>query len=528
MSLSNEILSSFAKTVVSTEKEDEKSKAPAVLNGKIVEDGGRKYVRIDGSDQLTPVTTTSSITGGQRVTLMIKNHSAIVTGNLTAPSANQGDLDNVGDKITELGTLIADKASIKDLEAVNANVENLVADNVVIKDNLTASNAKIDKLEANDVTINGTLDATNAKIDKLETEKLDVTVAEIEYAKVKDLEVTNADIHNLQADFGDFKELSTGKFEANEADIKKLEVEKLSAEQADLKYANIDFANIGKAAIENFFSKSGMIGDLVVGEGTITGTLVGVTIKGDLIEGGTVKADKLVVKGEDGLYYKLNTNGETIETEQTNENSLNGSIITAKSITATKISVSDLVAFGATIGGYHITDSALYSGVKESATNTTRGVYMDSDGQFSVGDQDNYLRFFKDADGNYKLALSASSVILSASGSSVEEIIESVKDDVSSNLVIESSRGTIFKNVPISTKLTVTLYRGSKQIVDADGLHEFVGEDAYLQWSYKALSANDYTVIEQDDPRLENGGFTLNLSAGAAGAQVTFKCELMD
>ena len=80
--------------------------------------------------------------------------------------------------------------------------------------------------------------------------------------------------------------------------------------------------------------------------------MVGVTIKGDLIEGNTIKADKLVVKGSDGLYYKLNVSAETVETEQTDQNSLNGSIITAKSITATKISVEDLVAFDATIGGF--------------------------------------------------------------------------------------------------------------------------------------------------------------------------------
>jgi hypothetical protein len=66
-----------------------------------------------------------------------------------------------------------------------------------------------------------------------------------------------------------------------------------SAEDAELKYANIDFSNIGEAAIEKLFSDSGIIGDLVMSDGKVTGTLVGVTIKGDLIEAGTVKADNL-------------------------------------------------------------------------------------------------------------------------------------------------------------------------------------------------------------------------------------------
>ena len=64
-----------------------------------------------------------------------------------------------------------------------------------------------------------------------------------------------------------------------------------------MKYASIDFSNIGIAAMEKFYSESGLIKNVVVGDQTITGELVGVTIKGDLIEGNTIKADKLVIKG---------------------------------------------------------------------------------------------------------------------------------------------------------------------------------------------------------------------------------------
>lgn len=148
----------------------------------------------------------------------------------------------------------------------------------------------------------------------------------------------------------------------------------LKSETADIKYANIDFSNIGKAAMEYFYAHSGLIKNVVVGDQQITGELIGVTIKGDLIEGNTIVAEKLVIKGNDGLYYKLNTDGMGVEAEQTEYNSLNGSIIRAKSITATKIAVDDLVAFDATIAGFNITDEAIYSGVKESALNTTRGI----------------------------------------------------------------------------------------------------------------------------------------------------------
>ena len=65
-----------------------------------------------------------------------------------------------------------------------------------------------------------------------------------------------------------------------------------------MKYASIDFSNIGIAAMKKFYSESGLIKNVVVGDQTITGELVGVTIKGDLIEGNTIKADKLVIKGK--------------------------------------------------------------------------------------------------------------------------------------------------------------------------------------------------------------------------------------
>lgn len=216
----------------------------------------------------------------------------------------------------------------------------------------------------------------------------------------------------------------------------------LKSETADIKYANIDFSNIGKAAMEYFYAHSGLIKNVVVGDQQITGELIGVTIKGDLIEGNTIVAEKLVIKGDDGLYYKLNTDGMGVEAEQTEYNSLNGSIIRAKSITATKIAVDDLVAFDATIAGFNITDEAIYSGVKESALNTTRGIYLGKDGQLAFGDGNNYLRFYKDSSGRYKLEISAESMNFSSTGASVEDTINDINDKVDSAVSVEKSEVT--------------------------------------------------------------------------------------
>lgn len=392
MSLSSDLVSQFAKIV----KPEKKEQTETTVYGTVVVYEGATYVKLDGSDLMTPIETTTDVKSGERVTVMVKNHTAIVTGNLSSPAARTGDVKELGNKISEFEIVIADKVSVEQLEAEIARIDTLVAENVTIKERLTATEASIGSLEADNVVIHEKLTAHDASIENLEAKKIDAEVVEATYATIENLEATNATVNNLEATYGEFKDLATDKFTAIEADIDSLEVNKLSAEQADLKYANIEFTNIGKAAIENFYAKSGIIKDLVVGDTTVTGKLVGITIVGDLIEGGTIKADKLVVLGSDGLYYKLNTDGVSVSAEQTEYNSLNGSIITAKTITAEKINVHDLVAFDATIGGFHISDDSIYSGVKSSADNTTRGIFLGKAGELNVGDETNYLKYYRE------------------------------------------------------------------------------------------------------------------------------------
>lgn len=419
MGLSSDLVSQFAK-IVTNEKN---TKEETTLYGTFVEHNGKKYVKLDGSELLTPVIQTADAKQDERVSVTIKNHTAIVTGNLSSPAARTGDVQENAAKIAEVHTLVADKATIGELEAQVARIDILTADNVTIKESLNAAEASIEDLTADNVTIKETLTANQAKIDNLEATKLSAEVADLTYATIEGLDATNATIHNLDADYAAFKKTTTDDLTAKDAEIADLRATKLSASDAEIQYANIDFANIGMEAVEKLFTESGIIKNLIVGDTSITGELVGVTIKGDLIEGGTVIADKLVVKGTDGLYYKLNTDGVTTETEQTEYNSLNGSVITAKSITATKISVDDLVAFDATIGGFNITESSLYSGIKASVDNTTRGIYLDKEGQIAFGDAYNFLKYYKDQNGNYKLEVSAQSIKFSTSNKNLETVL---------------------------------------------------------------------------------------------------------
>lgn len=443
MALSNDIISQFAKLTNSNKE----TKTESTLYGTIVISDGKKYVRLDGSNIDTPISSTANVKQNDRVMVMIKDHAAIVTGNITSPSADQQSVDDLNDKtddmsnqITKFGIIVSYKISTDDITALNATFESMKSITGKFTE-LDAVTAEIETLQAQIASLEY-LSATDIEAINAEIENIKANFGTFTGISTEDVEAFNAEIVNLTARVGNFTYVSTEVLKAMKADIKNLDVNKLSAEQADLKYANIDFSNIGEAAITKVFSDSGIIKDLIVSGGKITGELVGVTIKGDLIEGNTIKADKLVVKGSDGIYYKLNFEGGTFsEGEEVPTDGLHGSVIVANSITAEKISVDDLVAFGATIGGFNITNDSIYSGVKSSVDNTTRGIYLDNDGQIALGDSNGGFKYYKDQNGDYKLEIAARSIIIGTSNKNVEEIVETAynkADNAEKQTVIQS------------------------------------------------------------------------------------------
>ena len=454
MSLDKKVIKDFVAAV----NKKEETKTPTILTGTVHREGGTVSVKIDGSESLTPVSTVINVEDGERVTLTIENHKAMITGNLSSPAARTKEVEGLKEVVT-------DKVDTAQLKAIKAEVGEISGDVANFKETttekLTAQDAKIKKIDGDVANFKETttekLTAQDAKIKKIDgdvanfkettTEKLtaqdakikkiDGDVANFKETTTEKLTAQDAKIKKIDGDVASFKETTTEKFKANEASIEDLKTGKLSAKDADLKYANIDFSNIGKTAMEYFYAQSGLIKDVTIGDATITGELVGVTISGDLIKGNTIVAEKLVIKGSDGLYYKLNTDGMTVEKEQTDYNSLNGQVIRAKSITATKIDVKDLVAFGATIGGFKIGQDSIYSGVKESVGNTTRGIYMDNDGQFVFGDASQYVKFYRVSEGKYKLAIAVEDLFIGSK--SVAESIEDVKKTADNAASVASS-----------------------------------------------------------------------------------------
>ena len=100
MDLNSILVSEFAKI---TNDNKETVNEGATVYGTYRVDGDGAYVQIDGSDTRTPVATTSEARNGDRVTVLIKNHRAIITGNLTDPSTT---VKSVEERIeTGVGTI---------------------------------------------------------------------------------------------------------------------------------------------------------------------------------------------------------------------------------------------------------------------------------------------------------------------------------------------------------------------------------------------------------------------------------------
>lgn len=513
MALSADLLSQVARAIAPAEP----ARAVKSVTGTAKEYAGDVYVQLDGSDQLTPIaSSTAGMRDGDRVTVEIANHSARVTGNASDPAAGQRAVGELSGQVLEVGELVAGKADVGELYAQSARIDDLVTENLDVKERLTATEADIGQLTAESANVTGRLTAAEADIDDLTAQKADIAVLEADYATIASLEAVDADVRDLEADYADFKVASADRLTAAEASIASLDAGKLDAESADVRYATIDFANIGKAAIESFLSKSGMIGDLVVGEGTVTGRLVGVTIVGDLIEGGTVKADRLVVQGADGLYYKLNVSGETVAAEQTEYNSLSGSVITAQSITADKVSVTDLVAFGATIGGFAITEDALHSGAKFSVGNTTPGVYLDSSGQLAAGDQSSYLRIYEDG-GEWRLEISADSISLGS---------QSIGSLFATKAELELTEEGIAQTVSAAQETAESALAQSSQAVQtAQGIAQEVKE-SYLPRDEAGELYASKSYVEQTADSITQAVESEYVSKTDAGATYATKAEL--
>ena len=371
MSLSHDIISEFVK-VTNNNKEKPKE---GIVYATIVQGSDGKYVKIDGSDLLTPADTTTDIEDGERVTVMIKDHKATVTGNVTAPSASGNRVDKVVETVTEqigvFETVVADKVSTNELEAYKATIEYLVAGKATIED-LEATNAVIENLKVKDAEIEN-LVADKATIEDLEAtnaviENLKVKDAEIENAVVENLEATKADIQILNADFAQIKTLVSGNLTSDNILSFNITADKVTMEDAFIKDAMIANVNAAKINAGRINTNSVVIGSEDGGM-SISGATQQFTDKnGNVrIQIGRDASDDFTfaLYGEDGQGQIINQNG-----------------ITASAI-SDGIIVNDMISDDASISGGKLDISSVVTEINNDNTTTIKSnkIYLDEQNQ---------------------------------------------------------------------------------------------------------------------------------------------------
>lgn len=229
MVLDRSLLKEFAQITNDTQED---SKAKQYVRGTVTSGGDdRKYVTIDGSNMVTPISEVVDVEPGDRVLVSIENHKATIIGNFTFPPSarkEQEALDNSNTAISDSNTALEKAQSASD-KADTAITESSVA-------SALAGEAKSEASEAITVAQNASQNATEAK-DKAEeantkssaaqtaaNESKDaVSATNIELSKVK-TEVANAkndissalsDLESQAGEIANIKETYSTKIETN-------------------------------------------------------------------------------------------------------------------------------------------------------------------------------------------------------------------------------------------------------------------------------------------------------------------------
>ncbi len=190
-------------------------------------------------------------------------------------------------------------------------------------DDLIAENAKLGYVTSDEIKANigtyGVLMAEEAKL---------------KYATIEHLIVLEKEV---------LKKMGVDELEANIAILGYLKSSEAALAYADITLANIDTANINKEAVGQLFAKIGILQNVTIKNGAVTGELNGVRINGDWIDANTLAADKLILRGKDGLFYEINATcsglSSTELSDEKYKEAIDGTCIIKKSVTAEQINV---------------------------------------------------------------------------------------------------------------------------------------------------------------------------------------------
>lgn len=353
MDLSNNLISQFAKIT----KDQNGSSSETIVYGTAVSYGDKLYVNIDGSDSITPVVTTSEVKAGERVTILLKDHSATILGNVTNPAAST---ETVGKVLDEYDVIVAKIGDFELVIADKVTTEQLQAELAVINEALIGK-ATIEQLNAVDAKIE------NLDVTKLEADVASINQALITKAEIADLEAVRASVNVLETDVGNIETLVGGNLTMDNIQSLVLTSSKVTVDNAFIKDAMIDRVSASKIT-------AGTINTSLVNIGSEDGAM---TITGSLQQFKDADGNVRIQIGKDATgdftFALYGADGQ-------------GQLINQNGITASAISdgliVNKMVADNAAIAGSKLDIESVITEINGSTeTIKSSKIYFDDAGQ---------------------------------------------------------------------------------------------------------------------------------------------------
>ena len=171
MKLTGYTISEFASLISSSESITTNN----TLYGTVVYVDEKLYVNIDGSSSLTPATTESEVKEGERVSVSIQNHSAVIRGNSDNPSASTG---TVTDNYNEFVDTTEDINN--QLASLSVNNDSIIARVEDVEGSVSTLELRADEFDvtvsakADSGNIISTINASKEGI-KISSEKINIT-----------------------------------------------------------------------------------------------------------------------------------------------------------------------------------------------------------------------------------------------------------------------------------------------------------------------------------------------------------------
>lgn len=454
MNLSNDLISQFAKIT----KDQNGSSNESIVYGTAVSYGDKLYVNIDGSDSITPVVTTSEVKAGERVTILLKDHSATILGNVTNPAAST---ETVGKVLDEYDVIVAKMGNFELVIADKVTTEQLQAELAIINDALIGK-ATIEQLNAVDAKIE------NLDVTKLEADVASISQALISKAEIADLEAVRASVNVLETDVGNIETLVGGNLTMDNIQSLVLTTSKVTVDNAFIKDAMIDRVSASKIT-------AGTINTSLINIGSEDGAM---SITGSLQQFKDADGNVRIQLGKDATgdftFALYGADGQ-------------GQLINQNGITASAISdgliVNKMVADNAAIAGSKLDIESVITEINGSTeTIKSSKIYLDDKNQtlaVAFGELETKVDLIEGVDGDLGVALDQ----ISANTTAIN-VMQGEIDTLVSNTTITKSDGTVvqLKDAYTTTEQTVS------------GIS---GKVSSLETNYNALDGEMDTVTSQ-------------------------------